>query len=123
MTIRFSTYSTYIGHFFGAKTRMTTPDWLGVIRGGPADDGGISLLMFAEDGEASFSGPHPTWISASSVHMARPLQTFWRIHLPFHLSSITLTNITTSPQKTKREQSSLSRSVIASVASAFACPL
>jgi hypothetical protein len=46
---------------------------------------------------------HPTWVFASSVHMARQSQTCWHIHLPFLSSSITLTEIGTSLQKMKRE--------------------
>jgi hypothetical protein len=57
---------------------------------GTADGGGINLPMFAKDGETSYLGQHPTWVFPLSVHMARPLQTCWHIHLPFHSSSITL---------------------------------
>ena len=58
-------------------------------RDGTANYGGTNSHTFAGDGEASYLGPHPTWVFASSVHMARQLQTCWHIHLPFHSSSIT----------------------------------
>ena len=39
---------------------------------GSADAGGISLLMFAEDGGMSYLGQHPTWVFPWSAQMARP---------------------------------------------------
>src|ERR1700722_1254951 len=93
------------------------------IRDGSADGGGINLRMFARDGEESYSTQHPTWAFPLSVHMARPLQTCWHIHLPFRSTSITLMKISKSLQKTKREQSLLSNITIASVVSALFCLL
>src|ERR1700722_15898528 len=103
------------------KTETTVSG--GEIRDGIADGGGINFRMFAKDGEESYSGQRPTWAFPLSVHLARPLQTCWHIHLPFRLTSITVTEIATSPQKTKREQSLLSNITIAYVVSALSCPL
>ena len=58
-------------------------------RDGTANYGGTNSHTFAGDGEASYLGQHPTWVFASSVHMARQLQTCWHIHPLFHSSSIT----------------------------------
>jgi hypothetical protein len=74
------------------------------FRGGDAaDGGGISLRTFAKDGETSFLAQRPTWAFSSSVHMARPLQTCWHIHLPFHSSFNMLRKVETSPQMNNRE--------------------
>src|ERR1019366_6153329 len=99
---------------------MTSPVSSGAVGDGPVDVGGISLRMFAKDGETSFLAQHPTWMFASSVQKTRLLEICWHIHLPFHSSSITLT-FRTSPRKMKREQSLLSNSVTASIVSAFGC--
>src|ERR1700722_20765336 len=101
------------------KTETTVSG--GEIRDGIADGGGINFRMFAKDGEESYSGQRPTWVFPLFVQMARPLQTCWHIHLPFRLTSITVTHITTSPQKTKREQSLPSSITIAFIVSAFGC--
>ncbi|KAF8472943.1 hypothetical protein DFH94DRAFT_764761 [Russula ochroleuca] len=80
---------------------MVTVSWGG--GDGDVNDGGSNLPKFARDGETSFLSHHPTWIFASSVHMACPLQTCWQIHLPFLSSSITQAQIGTSLPKMKRE--------------------
>ena len=72
-------------------------------RDGNANYGGTHSHTFASDGETSYLGRHPTWVFASFVQGARQLQTCWRIHLPFHSSSISPTKLGTSLQKTKRE--------------------
>jgi hypothetical protein len=54
---------------------MTAPVSTGGKRDGSVDAGGIGLRTFAEDGETSYLAQHPTWVFASSVHMAHPLQT------------------------------------------------
>jgi hypothetical protein len=76
---------------------------------GAEDAGGINPRMFARDGETSYSGRHPTSIFPLSVQKERPLQTCWRIHHPFRLSSITLNiaAIATSLRKMNRGQSLL----------------
>jgi hypothetical protein len=56
---------------------------------GTVNDGGTNLHKFAEDGETSYGSHHPTWVFASSVHMAHQLQTCWHIRLPF-LSLLTI---------------------------------
>jgi hypothetical protein len=70
---------------------------------GTVNDGGTNSHTFAKDGDASYLGRHATWIFALSVHMAHQLQTCWRIHRPFLLSSITFAQIGISLQKMKRE--------------------
>ena len=60
-----------------------------VERDGTANYGGTTLHTFAKDGETFYLDQHPTWIFASSVHMARRSQTCWPIHLPFLSLSIT----------------------------------
>ncbi len=60
---------------------------------GAASIGGTNPHMFAEDGETSYPGQHPSWNFALFVHLARLSQTSWRIHQPFHSSSITLMDI------------------------------
>jgi hypothetical protein len=42
---------------------------------GSANAGGTSWCMFANDGGISFLGLYLTWVFASFVHVARPLQT------------------------------------------------
>src|ERR1700679_2921846 len=103
------------------KTNSTVSG--GEVRDGSADGGGINFRMFARDGEESYSAQHPTWVFPLSVQMAHPLQTCWHIHLPFHSTSITLMEMSKSPQKMKREQALLSSSTIASVVSALSCLL
>jgi hypothetical protein len=51
MTIPFYMYFISIGHFFGAKTGMKTHVSLEGMRDGSAVAGGMSLPMFAKDGE------------------------------------------------------------------------
>ena len=70
---------------------------------GTAKDGGTNLHKFAEDGETSYLIHHPTWVFASSVHMAHQLQTCWRIHLPFLSSSTIFAQIGISLQWMKRD--------------------
>ena len=72
---------------------------------GPMHAGGITLRMFAKDGEMSYSGQHPTSVFPLSVHTARPLQICSHIHLPFHLPSITEFTVmeTTTSQEMKKE--------------------
>ena len=72
-------------------------------RYGIANYGGTNSHTFANDGETSYLGRHPTWVFASFVQRARQLQTCWNIPLPFHSSSTTLTIIGTSLWKMKRE--------------------
>ena len=115
MMIPFSTYFISIVHFSWTKTM---PVYEGAGHGSK-DAGGINLRKFARDGEVSSSGRHPLSVFPLSVHTARPLQTCSHIHLPFHLSSITLMKIATSQKKMKKEQYLLSSTVIASVMSAF----
>src|ERR1700722_19516318 len=93
------------------------------MRDGSEDCGGINFRMFVKDGEESYLGQRPTWAFPLSVQKAHPLQTCWHIRLPFRSTSITLIKMSKSPQKTKREQSLLSSSTIASVVSALFCLL
>ena len=72
-------------------------------RDGNANYGGTNSHTFASDGETLYLGRHFTWVFASSVHGERQLQTCWRIHLPFHSSSIIRKEIGSSPQKMKRD--------------------
>ena len=103
MMILFSMYSISIGHFFWAKTRMMAPVSSEGSGNGPTNDGGTTSHKFAKDGEPLYLDRHPTCVFASSVHMARQLQTCWHIHLPFLLSSTTLMEIAISVGKMKRE--------------------
>jgi hypothetical protein len=69
---------------------------------GPASSGGINWLTFSGDGEISYLGRHPTWVFASTVQNACPLQTRWPIFHPFRsLLNITM-NIPTSLRKMRR---------------------
>src|SRR5258708_4605729 len=93
------TYFTSIGRFRQVKVMMKNVS-SGEMKDGTTCIGGTSLRMFANDGETSYLVQHPTWVFASSVHLARPLQTCWPTHLSFHLLFST---ILTSVQKTKRD--------------------
>src|SRR5216683_2856019 len=86
---------------------------------GAANAGGKSSCTFVKGGGTSYSSQHPTWIFASSAHMARPWQTCWYIHHAFSSLSTTLTRIATSLPKMKRESSSHSGTVIVCAVSAF----
>src|SRR5229473_3043384 len=101
-------------------TRMTKSVSKGRVNG-PAKSGGTNSHTFAKDGGISYLGQHPTWVFTLSVHLARPSQTYWNIHHPFRSLLITMSKMTTSLQKMKREYSFLSSNVIASAASAFDC--
>ena len=79
MTIPFSTCFIFLGHLLWTKIASRT--------GYSTDGGGMRLPMFAEDGETLFLAQRPIWVFPCSVHMARPLQTCWPIHPPFHSSS------------------------------------
>ena len=68
---------------------MPKPVSLGEKRDGVAGIGGSSCLTFAKDGETSCSLHHPTLAFALSVPKARPSQTCWPTHPPFHLLSTT----------------------------------
>ena len=97
-TIPFLTYFIFIGRPSLTETRaMTSVPLEGA--NGTANDGGTNSHKFAKDGELSCSGRHHTWVFASSVHGTRQLQICSPTHLPFHSSSITMTNIATSLQK------------------------
>ena len=74
-----------------------------VGRYGTVNNGGTNSHTFAKDGGMSYLGRHPTWIFASSVHMAHRLQTCWHIRPSFHSSWIILAEIGKSLQKTKKE--------------------
>src|SRR6266851_8003449 len=90
---------------------------------GIANGGGTSSCRFAEDGDTSYLGRHPTSVFASFVHVARLWQICSHIPLPFPSLFITIMKITTSPQKMKREYCLHSSTVIACAASPFGCPL
>ena len=117
MMTPFSMCFTSIGHFFCAKTRMPVSSAESHGGDASADVGGTNSHMFAKDGDTLYLGRHPTWVFPSSVQKVRPLQTCWQIRLPSH----SISNIVTSLQKMKREQSPLSSSVIASVMPALRC--
>ena len=101
-TIPFLTSSISIGQPSLTETRVIGTKSL-VGRNGTVNDGGTNSHKFAKDGETSYLGPRPTWIFASSVHMAHQLQTCWHIRLPFHLSWIIFSPIGVSLQKMARE--------------------
>ena len=87
-TIHFSTSFISTGHSFWVKTKMSISVWM-VEDDGLGNGGGIDSPRFAKDGGLSSLGQHPTWASASFVHMARLLQICWHTHHPSHSSSTT----------------------------------
>ena len=70
---------------------------------GSAKTGGTNLHMFVKGGESLYLDQRSTCVFPLSVQKAHPFWTCWHIRPPFHLSLITLTNITTSPQRIKRD--------------------
>ena len=100
--IPFLTSSTSIDQPSLTETRVILTE-SAVGGDGTVNDGGTNSHKFAKDGETSYSSPRPTWIFASSVHMAHQLQTCWHIRLPFHLSWIIFAPIGISLQKMTRE--------------------
>ena len=84
-TIRFLTSFISIDRPSLTETRVIS-SLLMVGRHGTVKDGGTNSHKFVKDGEMSYSGQHPIWIFASSVHMAHQLQICWDIHLPSHSS-------------------------------------
>ncbi len=118
--IRYSISFISIDRSRSTHTTMNMPASLEGGRNGCMNDGGTNSPTFANDGGTSYLGPRPTWVFASSLRLARPLQICWHIHLTFHSSLITPVE-TTSLQRMKRRYSLLSSSVIASAASALRC--
>jgi hypothetical protein len=47
----------------------------GGVQDGTLNIGGLNSRMFAKDGEGSYLGHQPIWVSASFAHMARQLWT------------------------------------------------
>src|SRR5205807_1479465 len=83
--IPFSTYFVSIGLLFSMETKPMLIASSGG-KNGTANFGGTSLRTFAEDGDTSSSGLHPTSIFPSFVHLETQYQICWRIHLHFRSS-------------------------------------
>jgi len=69
---------------------------------GARNGGGTSSRRSAEDGDASSLVQHPTCVSASFVHLARPWQICSRILPPFLSSFNIKSGIMALLQKSKR---------------------
>ena len=62
--IRYLTYFISIGRLLHVQTKTKTRITTNII-------GGTNPHVFAEDGETSYLGQHPSWVFISFVHMAR----------------------------------------------------
>ena len=73
--ILYLTYFISIGWLLPlqTKTRISTPSVsVSLVEGdGTTSIGGTNPHMFAEDGETSYLGQHPSWVFTSFVHLAR----------------------------------------------------